>query len=85
MSRTRRKGNGRAHGRRHAQGRFRPGPDPRRHVFRTEERRRGYETTLFKSAGEGWVDQFLARIRKYYRTLGRWHQRSYPSEIDISV
>ncbi len=32
-------------------GTFRPGYDPRRHVLTSEERRRGYQTTLARYGG----------------------------------
>jgi hypothetical protein len=54
---------------RRRRGRFRPGPDPRRHVFTPEERRRGYAHALEKLAQQSahayaWL---WRRVRSYYR------------------
>ena len=40
-------------------GRFRPGPDPRRHVFTTEERQRGYQAAM--SSPDPWVVAWVFR------------------------
>lgn len=43
-------------------GHFRPGPDPRRHVLTTEERRRGFHVALTRSnkTVRRWL---VARVR----------------------
>lgn len=52
--------------RRANRGSFQPGPDARRHVFTTEERRRGYQTAMHDRdiAVIAWV---FRRVRSYYR------------------
>lgn len=51
-------------------GSFRPGPDPRRHVFTRAERRLGYYRALkandYSSATAAW---FYYKIRGYYRAV----------------
>jgi hypothetical protein len=49
---------------------FRPGPDPRRHVFTQAERRRGYRNAMAGSNANvvAWV---FRRVRARYRRLRR--------------
>jgi hypothetical protein len=49
---------------------FRPGPDPRRHVFSRAERRRGYRTAM--GANNAHVVAWLfRRVRGFYRARRR--------------
>jgi hypothetical protein len=51
-------------------GRFKPGPDPRRHVFTRAERRRGYRVAM-KNADPYTVALVFRRVRGFYRARRR--------------
>jgi hypothetical protein len=60
---------------------FRPGPDPRRHLFTTEERARGYRTTMDRAA-EGLIDPVVGEwVRRRVRSRNRRRRRLLSSKV----
>jgi hypothetical protein len=61
---------------------FRPGPDPRRHLFPHEERARGYRTTMHRAA-EGLISPAVGQwVRRRVRAGNRRRRRLLSSRVN---